>query len=292
MNKKTVLNILKIFLSAVLCITAVGSALFATALKGVRTYFSSEEFYTGIEDLDLRTVTFTVGGKKVTVSEYVNECAEEYLKDSLPLYFPIFGTAVDKVLSSEAVDKAVKEEALECVDFFLQSDREEAEERIENGVKIEDNESLDPLKAQTPIEAVKIYVRAFVLANVEKNIGLSCDQIIVLLSEKTTSNLIILAVAAALLLLLINYRTIFNVLLYSGAGAFIYGITIKALQGKFNGATTGNEELIGFYVLTPLVETFSPKAVCAVIIGAVLIILFVAVYFLFKKYVNNEKTPE
>lgn len=294
MNKKTVLNVLKTVISVILCVTAVGSALFATALKGVRAYFSSDEFYSQIEETDLETVTFTVNGQKVTVSEYVSDCAEEYLKEKSSVFskFLIVDAAIDRALSSEAVDKIVKEEALSCVDFFLNSDRDEAKERIEKGVKIEDNENLDPGKAKTPLEAVKIYVRAFVLANVEKNAGISCDEIIVLLSEKTATNLIILAVASALLLALINYRTVFNVLLYSGAGAFAYGAVIKIMQGKYNGMAEGNEDLIGLYILTPFTETFSSKAVWAFVIGAVLIALFVAVYFLFKNYVNNEKTPE
>lgn len=292
MTKKSLLKILKIGLSLALCVVAVVTSLGATAIKGTRAYFSSDDFHNEINGIDLKSVTFVMNGEKVTVSDYIHDCAKDYLDKKLPVFFPVADYAIDKVLSNEAIDSAVKEEALECVNYVLNSNRDEAKARMERGANTLDSEALDPKNAKTPTEAVKIYVRAFAFANIEKNTGMSCDRIIVLLSEKTASQLIAIAVVAFLLLIALNYRTVFDVLIYSGLGAFVYGITIKVLQNKFNGAADGNEDLIGFYLLTPFVESFSGNVTWALVIGAVLIALFIAVYFLFKNYVNNEKTPQ
>lgn len=291
MNKSVVFKIIRSILSVVLTGVLVFSAFFGTAIKSVREYFSSAEFHERVDSVNLKKVSFEMNGKKVTVSEYIGSLSQGYIEDKLssfqnklpPIlqggfdlfgkYFPNINNTVDSVLSLDIVESTVKEEVFYCVDYFLQSDAEEAKFRIKNGESIRQNENLNPENTETPREYVRLYVRTLILSSVEKATGVSTDKIIILLSEKTVSNLFIIALASALLLIIINIRALFNLFLYFGAGATLCGSLFLLVQSKFADLSSGNEDLFIYYILTPLINSLSGKAV---IIGVILLIIYFA----------------
>lgn len=293
MDKKTVkliLNILKIVLSIVLVVASTVSMLGATLISVARDYLESEEFISQIDSTDLGTVKFMVNDKKVTVNEYVRELVADYLKDKMPSYFPFQNYAVDAVISSQAINTAVKTEVYNLVDYFLNTSVEDAEYRIENNITIQNNEELNVENAKTIEEAISIYARKFVLQSIENVSGMSTDKLIILISEETVSKLITLAVVLMAVLVVINITTIFNNLIYGGMVGLLYGIVIKVAQGKFDEWNAGLEDLVGYVFLKPLADQYSTNATIGIIVGVILVALFVGVYFLFKNFVN--KKPE
>lgn len=293
MDKKTVkliLNILKIVLSIVLVVTSTVSMLGATLISVARDYLESEEFIGQIDSTDLGTVKFMVNDKKVTVNEYVRELVADYLKDKMPSYFPFQNYAVDAVISSQAINTAVKTEVYNLVDYFLNTSVEDAEYRIENNITIQNNEELNVENAKTIEEAISIYARKFVLQSIENVSGMSTDKLIILISEETVSKLITLAVVLMVVLVVINITTIFNNLIYGGMVGLLYGIVIKVAQGKFDEWNAGLEDLVGYVFLKPLADQYSTNATIGIIVGVILVALFVGVYFLFKNFVNKDKT--
>ncbi len=293
MDKKTVkliLNILKIVLSIVLVVASTVSMLGATLISVARDYLESEEFISQIDSTDLGTVKFMVNDKKVTVNEYVRELVADYLKDKMPSYFPFQNYAVDAVISSQAINTAVKTEVYNLVDYFLNTSVEDAEYRIENNITIQNNEELNVENAKTIEEAISIYARKFVLQSIENVSGMSTDKLIILISEETVSKLITLAVVLMVVLVVINITTIFNNLIYGGIVGLLYGIVIKVAQGKFDEWNAGLEDLVGYVFLKPLADQYSTNATIGIIVGVILVALFVGVYFLFKNFVNKDKT--
>lgn len=289
-TKKNILLVLKTIISLLLCISAVLCSLAATALGGARKYLVSDAFKNQVEELDLSSVTFEYQGREVTVSDYVCECADDYLRGKLPSYFPFINYAVDSILSSEAINSAVKEEVFSLVEYFVSSDLDLAKERLKNGSKITDNETLDPTKAETPVDAVKVYIRTFILTNIEKNLKISTDEVIVLLSKSTVAKYVAVAILSAVLLIFINRRTVFNILLYSGFSSIAFGLIIQIVKTKYESAAAGKERLIGFYILNPLAESFYPDIVKSILIGAVLLVIFIIFYFVFRKFINADST--
>ncbi len=292
MDKKTVsliLKILKIVISVILCITATVSMLGATLISVARDYLQTEEFHNQIDSTDLGTVKFMVNGKKVTVNEYARDLIADYLKDKMPSYFPFGNYAVDAVVSSQAINTAVKTEVYNLVDYFLNTSVEDAEYRIENNITIQNNEELNVENAKTIEEAISIYARKFVLQSIENVSGMSTDKLIILISEETVSKLITLAVVLIVILIVINITTIFNLLLYGGTIGLLYGIVIKVAQGKFDEWNAGLEDLVGYVFLKPLADAYSGNATTGIIVGVILIALFVGVYFLFINFVNKAK---
>lgn len=295
MDKKTIsliIKILKITTSVVLCVTATVSMLGATLISVARDYLESEEFHNQIDSTDLGTVKFLVNNEKVTVNDYARELIADYLKDKMPSYFPFQNYAVDAVISSQAISTAVKNEVYNLVDYFLNSNVKDAEYRIENGVTIQNNEEFNIDNAKTVEEAISIYARKFVLQSIENVSGMSTDKLIILISEQTVSKLITLAVILLVILVAINITTIFNLLLYGGFVGVLYGAVIKIAQNKFDQWNAGMEDLVGYVFLKPLADAYSPNATTGFIVGIILIALFVGVYFLFKNFVNKDKTEE
>lgn len=294
MDKKTVsliLKILKTVISIVLCVGATVSMLGATLINVARDYLQSEEFHNQVDTTDLGTVQFLINGKKITVTEYVRETVADYLDDKMPTFFPFQNYAVDAVVSSEVVDSVVKTEVYNLVDYFLNTSVEEAEYRIENNITIDENEDLNYENAETVEDAMSIYARKFVLQSIENAAGMSTDNIIILLSKETVSKLIVIAVVLLIALVGINFKTVFNTLLYGGGISFLYGIVIKVAQNKFDEANEGMKDLVGYVFLKPLADTYSSNAVIGFIVGVILIAMFVGVYYLFKNVVNK-KTEE
>ena len=121
---------------------------------------------------------------------------------------------------------------------------------------------------------------------------MSNDYVIVLLSQQTMTKLVMLSVVFLIILVVINLKTIFDTLLYGGLISFAYAITIKAAQGKFESMNEGMQDLVGYVFLKPLADSYSMNAIIGFLIGIVLIALFAGAYFLFKNFVNKEKTEE
>ncbi len=297
MDKKTVsliLKILKTVISIILVITATVSMLGATLISVARDYLQSTQFQEQIETTDLSSVKFVVNHSKITVIDFVRDKATDYLEKQMSSSFFPFGGfsdyAVDKIVTPELVNTVIKTEVYGLVDYFLNTSVEEAENRIENNITLQENEKLNPENAQTTEEAISIYARVMVLQTIENTAGMSTDQFIILMSEKTVSKLITLAVILIIVLAVINIGTIFNNLLYGGAMGLLYGIVIKVMQGKFDDWNAGLEDLVGYVFLKPLADTYSTNATIGFIVGIILIALFVGVYFLFKNFVNKEKT--
>lgn len=293
MNKKTVkliLNILKTVISIILVITATVSMLGATLICVARDYLGSEQFTEQIETTDLSTVKFMINNEKVTVIDFARAKASDYLEDKMPSFYPFGNYAVDAIMTADLVNTVIKAEVYKLVDYFLNTSVEEAEYRIENNITLEQNEELSIENAETPEEAISIYARLMVLQTIENTAGMSTDNLIILISEKTVSKLITLAVVLLVILVVINITTIFNNLLYGGIIGLLYGIVIKVAQGKFDEWNAGVEDLVGYVFLKPLADAYSPNAITGIIVGIILIALFVGVCFLFKNFMNKDKT--
>lgn len=287
-DKSLIFKIIKIVFSVILSSIILLSVFAAAIISEVRAYFSSDTFYERIENTDIKNAAFEINGETLTVSDYIYGRAEDSVLNKLPFEIPFVSYAIDAVLSLDTVDKTVKQEILSCVDYFLNSDSKAAGERLKKGISSQKNEKLNTAKAKSAVEYVRISVRAFVLADVEERTGVSCDRIIVLLSEETLKNLLVFAVIAAVLLTVINYRTIFSLFLYSGCGAIIYCILIKTLQGGYEKIAEGGERLIYFYLVTPLVESFSKSASAVAAAGAALLILYAVFIVFYRKFVKNK----
>ncbi len=309
---KTVVKIVKCVVSVLLTLAIVGTLLASTLISVAREYLNSEEFAEQVIDTDLDTVTFIVNGEKTTVRNFLADKVKEYIESQnqysvsfeLPVSNPWLDNlidatvdnavddAVEGVLSSNLIDNAVKTEVMYLVDYLINSNSKEAEQRAESGVQTKDTMDLDPSKAKSLEDALRIYMRSFVVAKIEGATGMTFDSFIVLLSEDTANALLISSIVMMVLLVAVNIPNIFNALLYGSLAAFIYGIVIKIAQSMFDSMNEGNEELVGYVFLKPLADAYSPSAVGAIIAGIVLIAIFIGIYFLFKVFVNNNDTQE
>jgi hypothetical protein len=193
MKSKKTIKIISIILSVVLSV-ALSLSLVATTLISVgRDYFTSQEFDYMVDSTDLATMKFVYNGEKITlekfVKKYVTEKIEDHIKNN-PLsnytdfLFPIFDSitdfTVDKALSSEFINTTVKGEVHSIIDYFLYSDVDEANERIKNGITLENNVALNPENATTYEDRIKAEVKLAVFKYIEEESGKSCDEIIVL----------------------------------------------------------------------------------------------------------------
>lgn len=271
----TIINIIKAIVSLVLCVAIAGSMLGATLISVARGYLNSEEFKTQIAETDLADVKFLVENEKVTVKEYLLESAEDYVESKNRFFFSFANSAIETLLSSELVDKSVKDEVLYLVDFFLNSDAKEAEERIEKNVFVDEVLELDPKNAETPEDAIRIYLRSFVITNIERTSRMTADNFIVLLSQGTVVKLVIISIILLVLLFFINRKAVLNNLLYGGIIGVICGSVIKMAQSKFVEINMGTEDLVGYVFLKPLADEYSLNATIGFITGIALLILFI-----------------
>lgn len=281
---KIILKVLSVILAAVFVVSALG----AVAVTGVRHFFADGEFEGMVNEIDLNEVKFTSNGKTYTASDYIYEAIAEVMPSSIKGYSntlsSLFGNtlnnAVKDLISSETVDGIVKTTMMDCVDYYLNSDAEEAKERLKSDVHVVDN-SKEYENAQTVEEAVRIYVRSFIINTIENTSGISSDQIIVLLSKSTKNLLTAAAVISAILLIICNLGSLFDLLIYFGGSSLIFGIVIKVLQGKFE-SSQADKTLIGYQMLKPLVDNFSPNALAGIILGILLIAAFIALLIMYK----------
>lgn len=292
MGEKTKNNlILKILLktvSVVLTVVFLLSTLGAVAITGVRHFFGDGEFETMVNETDLNEVKFTTGGKTYRACDYiykaVTEAMPSVVKNYSDLLSSIFGSTVSmsikELISSDAVNSIVKTTMMDCVDYYLNSDVKEAKERLKEETVVVDNAKIYE-NVKTPEEAVRIYVRSFIITTVENTSGISSDLIIVLLSKSTANLFVAIAVISAILLIICNLGWIFDLLLHFGTASLAFGVVIKVLQGKFESSQT-DKTLIGYQMLKPLVDSFSPEAIAGIIFGILLIAVFIILRFLYK----------
>ena len=292
MNKKTtstIFNVFKIIISLILAVCATVSMLGATLINVGRDYINSEEFKTQVNTTDLSEVKFIVRSEKTTVGDYMKDSVREYIESKSKHFFSFAQIAVDQILSSELVNRVVKNEVLYLVDFFINSDAEEAQNRLDNNIPVDTVLELDPKNAENIEEAIRIYMRSFVVSSLEKTSKMPSDQFIVFLSQDTVTKLIILSIVLLIALIAINYKSVLNILLYSGFSSLLCGIIIKTAQNKFDEMNFGNEDLVGYVFLKPLADAYSTNATIGFVAGFILIALFIASLFLFSSK-PEEKT--
>ena len=292
MNKKTISKIFsafKIIISLVLVICATISMLGATLINVGRNYINSEEFKTQVNTTDLSEVKFIVESEKTTVGNYMKDSAREYIESKSKYFFSFAQTAVDQLLSSEFVNRVVKNEVLYLVDFFINSDSKEAQKRLDNNIPIDTVLELDPKNAKSVEDAVRIFMRSFVVSSIEKTSQMSSDKFIVFLSQETVTKLVILSVVLLIALVAINYKSILNVLIYGGFSSLLCGIIINTAQNKFDAMNIGNEDLVGYVFLKPLADAYSTNATIGFIAGFILIGLFIASLFLLSPKTENQE---
>ncbi len=301
MNKPkttTIKNIVLVALSVIISVCLLGILVFSTFIHEARSYLTSEEFSSKIDSTDLSTLTFIKDGEKITLEQYVknyvteniqdhikNNSLSDYLNGNLSFLFPLADSitdyTVDKALSSEYVNNIVKTEVHEIMDYILYSDADEAEERIKQGVTIHTNPKLDPENSANFEERISAEVKLAVFDYIETESGKSIDEIIVILSEKILYSTKIKVISRILFILLgvLNFKTSVNVIAYFSAIAFVYSGVFAVFQNSFTKHFAGNEDLISYEFLKPLMDLYLPYGTKALIIAIVLLVLFVGLKF-------------
>lgn len=288
---KVLLKILSVFLALVFLISTLGTV----AITGVRHFFGDGEFRSLVNETDLNEVKFTSNGKTYTASDYVYEAVAEVMPDSVKNYTGILNSLFGKtanivvkdLISSDTVNSIIKTTMMDCVDYYLNSDVNEAKERLKSETQIVDNAKAYE-NVKTVDGAIRVYVRSFIINTIENTSGISSDQIIVLLSENTAKILTAAAVISAVLLILCNLGFLFDLLFHFGSASLLFGIVVKVLQGKFE-SSQEDKTLIGYQMLKPLVDSFSPNATAGIIIGILLIAAFFALFIFYKAKGNGNK---
>lgn len=288
---KVLLKILSVFLALVFLISTLGTV----AITGVRHFFGDGEFRSLVNETDLNEVKFTSNGKTYTASDYVYEAVAEVMPDSVKNYSGILNSLFGKtanivvkdLISSDTVNSIIKTTMMDCVDYYLNSDAKEAKERLKSETQVVDNAKAYE-NVKTVDGAIRVYVRSFIINTIENTSGISSDQIIVLLSENTAKILTAAAVISAVLLILCNLGFLFDLLFHFGSASLLFGIVVKVLQGKFE-SSQEDKTLIGYQMLKPLVDSFSPNATAGIIIGILLIAAFFALFIFYKAKGNGNK---
>lgn len=275
------MNVFKAIISIILVVCATVSMLGATLINVGRDYINSEDFKTQVNTTDLSTVKFMVENEKTTVGDYMKESAKGYIESRNKFFASFLDGAIDQILTLDFVDRIVKAEVLYLVDFFINSDSDEAQSRLDKNISIDTVLELDPKSAKSIEDTIRIYMRSFVVTSLENTAKMPSDQFIVFLSQDTVTKLIILSIVLLLALVAINYKTVLNILLYSGLTSLLCGIVIKIAQSKFDEMNFGNEDLVGYVFLKPLADTYSTNANIGLIAGIILIALFIASLFVF-----------
>ncbi len=304
-KKKTkILKIASVVLSIIISIALALSLVALTILSVGRDYLTSDEFNSTIDSTDLAAMKFVHNGEKITleryVKDYVTENIEEHIKNNplsnftnflYPLADSITDFAVDKALSSDFINNTVKNEVHSIFNYFLYSDVDEAKQRIKDGITLESNYKLNPENAPTFEERVSAEVKMAVFKYIEQEAGISCDEIIILVSEKTISDLKTITIVLFVLLVLVSipkFPSIFmliNLVLHGYKGQ-IYSCIVD-----FKEHFKSMEDLISYKLLEPLIELLMPHADRAYDIGIIFSALFVVslivMYFIEKKKTKN-----
>lgn len=189
--------------------------------------------------------------------------------------FSVTDYAVDKFLNSKVIETAIKTEVHSIIDYFLYSDPDEARERLDNGITLQNNPELNVDNAETFEEKISIKIKLFVLEFIESTTGVSCDKIIILLSEETALKLKNISLGLSIALIIVNIRNIFNAFAYLGAVSLTYSGVITLVQNKFEEFHQGKQDLVSYKFLKPLLDTYTPYSQKALTYGLVLLALFI-----------------
>ncbi len=294
-------KIISIILSVIVCIALSVSLLGATIISGAKVYLISDKFDAQIESADLSTLTFVYNGEKITLEKYVKDYVsneiEDYIRnnpfsDFTNLLYPFAGTitdfAVDQVLSSDYVNKAVKLQVHSIVEYFIAGDVEKAKERIENGITLETNPELNSDNASSFEEKVNIEVKKAVLQYIEAESGFSSDQIVILMSFETVNTLMTICEILAILLILINIPFVLRSLIYLGVAANIYSAMLYIVVYNFNQKYKEMSDLVSYQFLKPIVDNYLPYGEKSSFYGTLILLIAVAV-FIASKVIKNKK---
>ena len=324
MNKtlSLVLHIISAVLSVILSIALLFSLLGATLIGVGRAYLTSEQFNSQINNTHLPSLTFIQKGEKITLGEYANAFAEKYAEEYIEentktpsftlgdfsfsdlgnalgnlfgdVSSSIIDYAVDKFLNSQVIETIIKNEIHLIIDYFLYSDVNEAKLRIENGVTLQENESLNPENANSFNEEMSIKIKLFVFEFIEDITGVSTDKIIVLLSEETATKLKNISICLAVALFIVNIRRIYNIFLYFSAILLSYSGVITLIQNNFEQFHIGKQDLVSYQFIKPLMDCYSPYSHNALILGITLLIIFIisiVIVILIKKKASRLAFP-
>ncbi len=293
MNKN--FKLISVGLSVVISVILVFTSMTAILLNATREHFISSEFQTQIENTDLASLTFNHNGNKITledyVKDYVNTNIDNHVLDKASpyysdLWFPFADAltdfTVDKVFSSEYVNRLVKDEVKEIFDYFLYSSVVEAKQRIKAGVTLDENPQLNPENASNYEEKISAQVKLAVLKSIEEESGTSCDKFIVLFSEKTASTFKTISIILGILLLLLNIKNFLNVFIYLGAVFCGCGGIITYIQNSFETHFEGMKDLITYEFLKPVVVAYSQYADKGITYGIICFVVFVVLTVAFR----------
>ncbi len=284
-NFKIISVLLSVVISVALIFTSVATIILSTG----REYLNSSKFDAQVENTDLASLTFIYNGEKITLENYVKDYVNRNIDDIIidkggqyysDLWFPFADAltdyTVDKVFSSEYVNKLVKDEFCEIVDYFLHSSVTEAKERIKNGVTLEENPQLDPENTSKYDEKISAQVKLAVLKYIEEASGKTCDEIIILLSEKTASTFKTISIILGIVLFLLNIKTLLNIFIYFGVVFCSCGGVIAYIQNSFEAHFEGMTDLITYEFLKPVVDEYSQYADNGIIYGIICFVIFVS----------------
>lgn len=299
MNKsfKFISILLSVILSIALIFTSVATILLSTG----REYLNSSKFDTQVENTDLASLTFIYNGEKITLEDYVKDYVNtnidnivldkggQYYSD---LWFPFADAltdfTVDKVFSSEYVNTLVKDEFKGIVDYFLHSNVSEAKQRIKDGVTLQENPQLDPENTSKYEEKISAQVKLEVLKFIEEETGMTCDEIIVLLSEKTASTFKTISIILGIILLLLNIKTILNIFIYLGVVFCGCGGVIAYIQNSFEKRFEGMTDLITYEFLKPVMNEYVPYIEKGITYGIICFVLFAVLTVVFRIFKRNK----
>ncbi len=283
-------RIVSVILSVILSVCIAISLFGATIINGAKVYLISDKFDAQIESMDLASLKFIYNGEKITLDKYVKDYVsaeiEEYvrnnpLSDFTNLLYPFAGTitdhAVDRLLSSDYVNKVVKSQIHSIVDYFIvDADVGDARERVEKGITLETNPEFNSDNASTYEEKVNIEVKKAVLQYIEAESGLTIDQIIILTSYETVNTLMTICKVLALLVMLINIPFLWRSLLYYGIFVNLYSAMLFVLEYKFTEKYREMSDLVSYQFLKPIMDEYMPFGEKAALAGTISIVVFVA----------------
>lgn len=297
-NFKLISGVLSVIISIALIFTSFAAIVLSTG----REYLNSSKFDAQVENTDLASLTFIYNGKKITLENYIKDYVNTNIDDIIidkggqyysDLWFPFADAltdfTVDKMFSSEYVNKLVKDEFCEIVDYFLHSSVTEAKERIKNGVTLEENPQLDPENASKYDEKISAQVKLAVLKFIEEESGKTCDEIIILLSEKTASTFKTISIILGIVLLLLNIKNLLNIFIYLGVVFCGCGGVITYLQKSFEAHFEGLKDLITYEFLQPVVNEYTQYAENGITYGIICIVIFVALTIAFRIIKKNKQ---
>lgn len=300
MNKN--FKIISVVLSAIISIALIFTSVSAILLSATREYFVSSKFNLQIQNTDLSSLTFIYNGRKITlenyVKEYVNTNIDDHILDKAApyysdLWFPFADAltdyTVDKVFSSEYINRLVKDEFKDIINYFLHSSVDEAKQRIKDGITLQLNPQLNPDNAKDYEEKISLQVKLAVLQSIEEETGTSCDKIIVIMSEKTASLFRTISIFLGMILFLLNIKNLLNIFIYLAIVFCGCGGVITYLQNSFEAHFEGMKDLITYEFLQPVVNEYTQYAKNGITYGIICIVIFVALTIALRVIKKNKQ---